>query len=94
VVEVVSNVSEGFAIGEATAESVEKDIVYWSIGELQNRSKEAGGQVETAIMQRRISRLRTYRLRVGLVRKAPVQMRMVAFCTESRIDRCDWGARP
>ena len=41
------------------AKNVEKDIVYWDIGELQDRSREAGGQVETAIMQRRISRLRT-----------------------------------
>ena len=53
-VEVVSNVSEGFTIA-----SVEKDIVYWGIGELQDRSKEAGGQAETTIMQRIISRLRT-----------------------------------
>ena len=43
------------SIGEAMAKSVEKDIVYWGIGELQDRSKEAGGQVETAIMQRIIS---------------------------------------
>jgi len=39
VVEVVSNVSEGFTIGEAMANSVEEDIVYWGIGELQDRSK-------------------------------------------------------
>ena len=36
-VEVVSNVSEAFTIGEAMAKSVEKDIVYWGIGELQKR---------------------------------------------------------
>jgi len=59
VVEVVSNVSEGFTIGEAMAKSLEKDIVYWGIGEMQARSKEAGGLIETAIMQRIISRLRT-----------------------------------
>ena len=57
--EVVSNASEGFTIGEAMAKNVEKDIVYWGIGELQDRGKEAGGQVETAIIQRIISRLRT-----------------------------------
>ena len=56
---VASNVSEGFTIGEAMAKSVEKDIVYWGIEELQDRSKEAGRQVETAIMQRIIFRLRT-----------------------------------
>ena len=50
VVEVVSNVNEGFTIGEAMAKSVEKDIVHWGIGELQDRSTETGGQVETAIM--------------------------------------------
>ena len=49
-VEVVSNVSEGFIIGEAMAKSVGKDIVYWGIGELHDRGREADGQVETAVM--------------------------------------------
>jgi len=43
--EIGSNVSEGFTIGEAMAKSVEKDIVYWGIGELQDRGKEAGGRI-------------------------------------------------
>jgi len=32
VVEVVSNVSERFTIGEAITKSVEKDFVYWVFG--------------------------------------------------------------
>jgi len=47
------------SIGEAMANSVEKYIVYWGIEKLQDRSKEADRQIETAIMQRVISRLRT-----------------------------------
>ena len=67
-VEVVSNVSEEFTIDEAMEKSVEKDIVYCGgIGELQDRSKEAGGQVEMVMMQRRISWHFAHRLRVGLV---------------------------
>jgi len=60
VVEVVWNVSKGFTIGEAMTKNFEKNIVYWVIGELRDRSKKTGGQVETAIMRRIISRLRTH----------------------------------
>jgi len=80
-------VRECSSIGCVVGQRVEENVVDSSV-RVSGWSKKNSGEYETTIMERGYPEW-THKLRDGLVRKAPRQIRTVEFCIESRRKR--WG---